>query len=401
MERMMKSKKTAGDIEALEQHCFRELRLSDLDAALLRLSVRKDNSPEELSSFYGKVVFDELQGQQSCALASLSQRMGYQGVPDALLPRVKGVFRYHSARNAAQMKELFCILQKMNEAGASVMFLGNAAMKAYYLPHAVRYTGSFCIRVKSDGAENAVMALKKSGEYTVRDGMLQSVVIPNRQKPGMQVSCLIDQDFETNHEGGIFREGAAETVFQCERVFIPSRETQLFHILSAVFQAVLSGENHRFGRIQWAQDSVCLLGEDGFAWKRLGEICSRLDRTADILIMLKILNRLFPALVPEEAFSSLQLSAAEKKRVPVLFRLIRVKEKLSSFEQGGTGRRRCLRYYFFRLRLYWYKNRCLGKWSGLAADLCSFPSYLKASLGVRTWKDFARFISTKKQRETI
>lgn len=380
----MKSRRKADCIQALKQHCFKELRLSDQDVALLRLSVCKGTSPPKLFSYYTTVVFDELQGQQACALASLSQRMDYQGVPDDLVPRVKGVFRYHSVRNAARMKELCCFLQKLNMAGTGVMLLDGAAMKAYYLPHTVRYMEDFSLRIVKGWIGNAVMALEETGEYTVSIGEYQQVVFQSRRNPGIRFICLIDRDSEPNCDGNAFREGAVETSLRGEPVFIPSRETLLFHILSGIFQAALSGSSFPSGRLQWAQDCAFLLGEKSFAWEKLRDLCCRHDRSAGVLTMLMILNDLFPSLVPEEAFSLLSLSEAEKKRIPLLLGYIQAKEEQGLLMQAGTGKKKSLRYGFCLLRLYWYKNRCLGQRSGLAADMLSFPSFLKSSLSMKT-----------------
>ena len=361
---------------------------------MLRLSAGQGTSPGELSAYYETVVFDELQGQHACALASLSQRLDFQGVPDNLVPRVKGIFRYHSARNAMQMKEFLGLLKKLNEAGADVMLLDGAAMKAHYMPHAVRFMGIISFRIRSGGPEKAINALEGTGEYTVRTGEHQTVIIRNQQKPPIQFICLND-DSGMNHGEEMIWEDAAETSFQGERVFIPARETLLLLILSDVFQSVLSGGNHRSGRIQWAQDSAFLLGEDGFGWKRLRELCRRSDLSVEILIMLKILNDLLPALIPEEAFSHLMAGAAEKKRMKLLLRFFQIKEKHARDVRSFAGRKKSPRYCFHLLRLYWYKNRCLGKRSGLAADILSFPSFLKDSFSIGTWKDFIRVFTTK------
>ena len=391
---MMKNGRNADHTEALKQYCFKELRLSGREMELLRLSAGQGPSPGELSAYYETVVFDELQGQHACALASLSQKLDFQGVPDNLVPRVKGIFRYHSARNAMQMKELLSLLKKLNEADADVMLLDGAAMKAHYMPHAVRFMGMISFRTRNGGTEKAINTLEEAGEYTVKSGEHQTVIIRNQQKPPIQFICLND-DSGMNHGEEIIWEDAAETSFQGERVFIPARETLLLLILSDVFQSVLGGGNHRSGRIQWAQDSAFLLGDDRFSWERLRELCRRSDLSAEILIMLKILNDLFPAHIPEEAFSHFPVSAAEKKRMTLLLRFFRIKERHEMYVRAFAGKRKSPRYCFHLLRLYWYKNRCLGKRSGLAADVLSFPSFLKASFSIGTWKDFIRLFTTK------
>lgn len=387
-------------IETLKQYCFKKLRLSDRDIVFLRLSVGKNASPSELFSYYETVVFDDLQGQHACALASLSQRLDYQGVPDDLVPRVKGVIRYYSARNAMQMKELLCLLKKLNKTNADVMILYGAAMKAYYMPYTVRYMGDISFRIKIDGLQNAISALEDTGKYTIKTSEHQLTIIKNQQKPEILFTCLNCYDSEMNHDEDVFWEDALETSFQGERIFIPSRETQLILILSNVFQAAFIGRNSCCGRIQWVQDSAFLLGKDGFSWKRLRDFCSQLDLSTEILIMLKILNDLFPTLIPEEAFSYLSLSIKEKKQIRLLLRFIKVKEELSLYVQANTGKKKSLRYCLYLSKLYWYKNRCFGKRSGFAADVISFPSFLKSSFRIETWQNFIRILLTK-LRESI
>ena len=391
----MKNVRETDSVETLKQYCFKELRLSERDVEFLRLSVGKNPAPMELSSYYEAVVFDDLQGEHACALASLSQKLGYQGVPDALVPRLKGIIRYYSASNAMQMKELFCLLQKLNEADADVMLLGSAAMKAYYMPHTVRYMRDICFRIKSGRPGNAVRALEETGEYAVGTGEHQAAVIRNRQKPGIRFICPNGCDPGTNQDEGVFWEGAAETSFQGERVFIPPCEMLLLLVLSDVFQAALSGSSNHSGRIQWALDSAFLPGKDGFRWEKLLEWCSRLDLSLEIRIMLQILNGLFPALVPEEVLSDLPLSQADQKRIPLLLRFVREKEKHVLYVQAHAGKKKSLRYCFHLLKLYWCRNRALGKRSCLAADVLSFPSFLNSCLGIETAHDFIRLLSSK------
>ncbi len=387
-------KDTNALIEELKQHCCGELRLQELDMELLRLSVRKSLSSAELSAHFETVVFDNLQGQQVCALASISQKLGYQGVPGHLVPRVKGALRYYSARDAMQMKEFCALIQKLNETGSEVTLLNGAAMKVYYRPDTLRYTADLRLRIRHSGPGSVLRALEETGEYSIRPDAGQTATLEKRQNPGIRFVCRLECSPESVPDRDFSLKDAAKTSFHGEQVFIPPRETLLVMILSDVFQSVLRGNGIHSGRMQWAQDCAFLIEEDDFDWRKVPELCRLQETSAEILIMLKILNDLFPSLVPEDAFPLMTLRDSDDRRILLFRRLLHVKENFSSYRQASAGKNRSLRYCCRLLELYWYKNRCLGKGS-FPADVLSFPSYLKSGLQIKTWKDFAGLLSTK------
>lgn len=402
----------------LARHFYKALRFSDPDAELLRLSVRPDASPGGLSSLYAAMDFDALDAQQACALSVLSRRLGFRGVPEDLVPRVQGVFRYHSALNAARMKELHTFLHGMNGAGARVTLLDGAAMKAYYLPEAVRRIADFRLLIGGAAPGDVLRAMEASGEDTVPQGDAANVpaagkytvsaapgdgctlVVLSRGRPPVRFFCRFGNSSGPDRAGDAFRDRAAETAFLGERVFIPSREALLLHLLSGAFQAALSGDEPPSGRIQWALDCAFLLREDGFGMERFRDLCRRTESGAEIPVMLTVLRKLFPVPVPEETFSAPVLSAAERKRIPLLLRYFRAEEKSARRARDDAGKRKSLMYCFRRLRVYWYRNRCLGKRSGLTADLLSFPACLRTALGAGSGRDLIRF-AFKTLTETV
>ena len=95
-------------------------------------------SPDEKIAFSKDLDIEKEPMEFNLMLAHLCHRHGVQGIPSAIIPRIRGVARFYLFKNAALFSS-FCRLQHiLNQAGIPLLLLKGAAIKAIYDPDASR-----------------------------------------------------------------------------------------------------------------------------------------------------------------------------------------------------------------------------------------------------------------------
>jgi len=71
-------------------------------------------------------------------LAHLCSRHGYENIPGALVPRIRGVARFYLFKNATLFSSFKRLNEVLNQTSIRLLLLKGAAIKAHYDPNSSR-----------------------------------------------------------------------------------------------------------------------------------------------------------------------------------------------------------------------------------------------------------------------
>lgn len=367
----------------LLKHCYDQLHISAAELELLRMCASGDTTPETLHAYYGRVDFDRLGSQRVCALAELSRRMEYRGVPRELLPRVRGVIRYHTALNTRQFQEFYRLLKLLNEQGIDVMLMKGGAMKTHYMPRVIRAMGDIDFWVRYEDFDKACALVQADGGYEVLPYSHHVGLKRNGCVLEMHVSFLKENQGQDNE--AVFWQEARQIALQGQPVCVPTPEAMLLSILTNIFGDCVRGNVYGSAWVRWAVDCRWLIENEEIDWDKLTAFCGTYHTTLAVKTMLQILNEILSGTVPEAVLSGLQISEEESRKILWMFRMYRSFDTARRHRDGGKR----LPFAWWSFRHQWYKHRLMGEPKGWLADLVSFPGHIKGLWRCETWGQFA------------
>lgn len=370
-----------ANLEKLKKYCLGELCLSQELIDFLRLYANNEATPEDLAAYYKTIQFDKLGGQHVCALAELSRRMEYQGVPRELVPRVRGILRYYTTWNAKQLQGFYWLSKLLNENGIDSMLMKGGAMKAYYMPRAIRYMGDIDFCVKQEDFDRVCKLAKDTGECETYASITHLTVERGEQK--MDIHSSFFKTKRLQKEEAVFWKDAREIVWQGQKVYVPSPEHLLVLILANMFQDTIQGNDYKSPWMRWLTDVIWLMEQYSPDWEKIRMLCCDYNLTLAVKIMLLIMNEIVPGSVTEVYLDRLQIDKKTVKYIPIMFRMRKAYRKCYELENNKN-----ITYLWWVFLRIWYYHRFIGDRCSLWADITSFPSYIKETRRCKTWREW-------------
>lgn len=102
--------------------------LSPKEQELIRLYCSGSSSAEELSRWFSTLDFDALYSETAWLAASVSAANHYDGVPEAFIPRLKGILKYIHALNSGVLSALHYLGRLLRDEGIPLVLLKETAL---------------------------------------------------------------------------------------------------------------------------------------------------------------------------------------------------------------------------------------------------------------------------------
>lgn len=234
-------------------------------------------------------------------LSCLGYLQNWDLFPPEIVPRLKGVHRYHQVRNSMGMPWLIQQLHILNDAGIPVMLIKGVAMRAYYAPGTPRLMWDYDIAVPPQRYKEAVGLLSR-GENNLKEEWEHSSAIASG-KEELDLHCWI---FKKNEENGSdFWERAVHFDFHGMDVCVPSPEDMLIHQLDTQARNFFMNEAPE-RRMKWLYDCRCIVqAAGGLDITSIAARAGKLHVTNQVRMMLRQFCCCFPELIGKQ-----QLDAA-------------------------------------------------------------------------------------------
>ncbi len=373
----------------LREQCFGNLNLEEQDIKFLRMCVDKNTTPQQLADYYKTIDFENLTGQHVCALAELSTRLHYEGVPRALNPRVRGVARYYRMMNLGQMQDFHVFLKICNQQGIDVMLMKGGAMKGYYKKNGICYMGDVDCWVRYEDFERLCKLMQNNPDYESFVSMPHLVL--KRERYYVEAhQFFLKENLHKNNED-IFWKDAISTEIQGEKVFVPAPEAMLILILTNIFLDATEGDSVRKRkRMRWITDIHTILEEQQMDWDQVLNLCERYSLGLQVKTMLDIFDGIMPGKIPEGFLEKIKVAEMTVKKIPVMLK------RCAAHRMGQEirGKKR-FGYAWLMLKYHWNFHRYVSEKFCLWTDLFTFPNYIKKMWGCKTWKEWIMYIFRK------
>lgn len=230
-------------------------------------------------------------------LACLGCQRGWGSFPPEIVPRLKGVHRYHQVHNAVGVPWLTRQLERLTDAGIPVMLLKGAAMRAYYAPDMPRLMWDFDAAVPEERYQEALGLLQAGGAELVDETGYSATLTDGRTH--LDLHRWI---FKTNGEkgSGIWRR-AISFDFHDVPALVPSPEDMFVHLLDNQSRNYFYDEAPD-RRMKWLYDCCrVLMAAEGSNLDRIAARAGEFRTEARVRMMLKLFIQCFPETFSSEA----------------------------------------------------------------------------------------------------
>lgn len=292
---------------------------------LLDLSFGGEFTDEAVRALTDGLDLDTANQNYLLMLSCLGFAKRWEGFPPEMVPRLKGVHRYHQAHISIGIPWLVRQIRALADEGISVMLLKGVAMRAYYAPDRPRLMYDYDFAVPEEQFDRAVELLVDNGN-TLGLKTAHSFAL----KGGRNEIDLHRWIFKTHNErcSDIWRR-AQMFHFHGVDVCVPAPEDMFIHLLHTRSDECFKQENPT-RRIQWLYDCRDLWAyAGGFDLELLAVRTQEFHAAARVRMTLKLFMRCFPELIRPEEFERYF------PRTPEYDRLL---------ADGEKNRNECVRY---------------------------------------------------------
>lgn len=246
---------------------------------LIELYGMRHPSEREIADWFSGVEFESLRPEVSCMAAALSAARDYAGVPQELIPRLRGISRYVHTLNSGMTAGLCALGKRFQEAGIPAVLLGSTAVHLGYPEPPRRHIWQMQITVPAEDFSQAVELAERAGfliELTpfgadARRGNTQRVFIRRDADPAGEAAALT--------VGGV-------------SFLLPGSAELLVSLGQAVFQ-LLSGKAPGAKLIPWIMDLHCVIGADP-DWNGAAAAAAERGTASQVRLVLELYNSLIP-----------------------------------------------------------------------------------------------------------
>lgn len=230
-------------------------------------------------------------------LACLGYQRGWGLFPPEIVPRLKGVHRYHQVHNAMGVPWLVEQIGCLTDAGIPVMLLKGAAMRAYYAPDMPRLMWDFDAAVPEERYREALSLLCTGGAKLVEETAHSAALTDGRTQ--LDLHRWI---FKTNEDRGsdIWRR-AVSFGFHGIPALVLSPEDMFIHLLDNQSRNYFYDEAPE-RRMKWLYDCRrVLMAVERPDLDRIADRAGEFHTEARVRMMLKSFIQCFPETFPGEA----------------------------------------------------------------------------------------------------
>lgn len=139
------------------------LNLSEKHLDLLQLFFKSNVSQEELADFFLGIDIEKQGLEKASLIAHLCIKTNYQGVPENLVPRIKGILKFWISHNARLMMNALELIRTYNQQEIPVLLCKGAAMRLGYMPKVSRNMWDVDITVPVEKYREAVLLATDTG----------------------------------------------------------------------------------------------------------------------------------------------------------------------------------------------------------------------------------------------
>lgn len=350
--------------------------LTAREKCLLDLSFGGEMTDEAFHTVTDGLDLDTENQNYLLMLSALGFAKGWGLFPPEMVPRLKGLHRYHQAHISMGIPWLVGQICALTDEGIPVMLLKGIAMRAYYAPGRPRLMWDYDIAVPREKFDRALELLLANGNALGLRTPHSAAVKGSRDE--IDLHRWIFKGFSGQTRGIWAR--AKPFRFYGADVFVPEAEDMFFHLLDTQAHNFIRQESLE-RRMQWLCDCRCVWeAAGGLELNILARRAGEIHAESRVRMTLCLFMQCFPGLIDQEEFDRFFPETEEYRKM------------LKNMLDNGEKFKKTVDRY----RSYGYTEQSamtpIHIWRGLRFDILQYR-YLKPEL---QWTDskmsFFRFM---------
>ena len=344
------------------EYVERQLENSVLTArekCLISLSFGGDAADGAFRTLTDGLDLDTANQNYLLMLSCLGFTKGWDRFPPEMVPRLKGIHRYHQAHISMGIPWLVRQLRTLTDEGIPVMLLKGVAMLACYAPGRPRIMYDYDLAVPEGQFDRALELLLYNGNRLGWKAMHSTALSGERDHLDLHrwIFKLHNDQFSD-----VWKRAESFHFYGVD-VRVPAQEDMFVHLLDTQSLNYIWDESPT-RRLQWLYDCRDVWAySEGLKLERLAARAQELHNAPRIRMMLRLFMRCFPGLIEPEEFERYF------PRTPECDRLLAQSKKVKDA--------------FARYRSYGYSEQSAMTpahiWRGLRVELIHYR-YLKPEL---------------------
>lgn len=146
--------------------------MEETQRQLLALYCAQDCSQEALAAWLACVNFDTLPSQITCMASAAAAKTGFDRLPPAVTPRLRGLIKYIRTLNAGMYSALWLLANGLREAGIPALAQSETALYLLCPEAPQRQLWQLRVAVPRESYESALEAAEKIGFQVERRGLV-------------------------------------------------------------------------------------------------------------------------------------------------------------------------------------------------------------------------------------
>ena len=283
--------------EYVEQQLEKD-SLTAREKCLIALSFGGEATDEAFHTLTDGLDLDTANQNYLLMLSCIGFAKGWERFPAEMVPRLKGVHRYHQAHISMGIPWLVRQIRILTDEGIPVMLLKGTALLAYYAPVRPRLMYDYDFAVPEEQFDRALELLMNSGNTLDLKSMHSVSLKGSRDKIDLHrwiFKCGNERFSDIWERAEMFH-------FHGVDVRVPAQEDMFIHLLDTQSRNYFRGEAPT-RRLQWFYDCRDVWAySEGLDLERLAARARELHTTLRVRMMLRLFMQRFPGLIDPEEF---------------------------------------------------------------------------------------------------
>lgn len=360
------------------EQMLRTCAMTDTDRELIRLyGLHGSAGADEVRSWFASVNFEELPPECVCMAAVMCAESGYEGAPEQLHPRLKGILRYHRMLNSGLYAAMCAMVREYNKQNIDVLALKGAAIKTGYRPNFVRPMWDVDILVRPQDYDRALEIAQEQGYRG--SWAPHSIDLHRGSMESIDLHCVYLRDLGSRKSRDYWPQ-CRQIYWNDATFFVPEQHALLLQLM---VNAHTNFAQHRgfSAPLRWVMDMDALLWNcDDIDWDKLIALAKQLELEAQVSVVVAAYDFVLPGrLEAESILRKLGAQRGAKRLFRFVLRFHQINETFRNPPQGCSG----LKLAWIHIRWLWMDCRA-GNPGSWFHELCAFPGYLRGELRVKS-----------------
>lgn len=284
--------------EYVERQLEKASSLTAREKCLIALTFGGEMTDETFHTLTDSLDLDTANQNYLLMLSCLGFAKGWERFSPDMVPRLKGVHRYHQVNISMGIPWLVQQIRRLTDEGIPVMLLKGLAVKAYYAPDRPRIMNDYDFAVPEEQFERALELLLDNGNVLATKAEHSISLNGNRY-----VIDLHRWVFKMHNEKFSDIWKRSETFhFHGVNVCVLAQEDMFIHLLDTRSRDYFLQANPT-RRMQWLYDCRDIWAySEGLDLERIAIRAKELHTTSRVRMMLRLFMQCFPELIKPEEF---------------------------------------------------------------------------------------------------